>query len=46
MLVLAVVGLRLRVFARFDFDVPDALPDDLVGARAGRAPAGEEVRAA
>jgi amino acid adenylation domain-containing protein len=46
MLVLAIVGLRLRVFARFDFDVPDAVPDDLVGARARIAPAGEEVRAA
>ncbi|WP_432009095.1 amino acid adenylation domain-containing protein [Streptomyces bacillaris] len=31
MLGLVVVGLRLRVLARFDLDVPDALPDDLVG---------------
>lgn len=31
MLVLVAVGLRMRVLARFDVDVPDALPDDLVG---------------
>ncbi|MEU0148673.1 amino acid adenylation domain-containing protein [Streptomyces sp. NPDC006288] len=31
MLVLVVVGLRLPVLSRFDLDVPDALPDDLVG---------------
>ncbi|MFD8728289.1 amino acid adenylation domain-containing protein [Streptomyces sp. NPDC059611] len=31
MLALVVVGLRLPVLARFDLDVPDALPDDLVG---------------
>ncbi|MFW3474300.1 amino acid adenylation domain-containing protein [Streptomyces microflavus] len=31
MLGLVVVGLRLPVLARFDLDVPDALPDDLVG---------------
>ncbi len=33
MAVLTVVGLRLPVLARFDAEVPDALPDDLVGAR-------------
>ncbi|UCA48342.1 amino acid adenylation domain-containing protein [Streptomyces sp. WA6-1-16] len=31
MLALVVIGLRLPVLARFDLDVPDALPDDLVG---------------
>ncbi|MEV0007135.1 amino acid adenylation domain-containing protein [Streptomyces sp. NPDC047973] len=31
MLVLVAIGLRLPVLARFDLDVPDALPDDLVG---------------
>ncbi|WEH34008.1 amino acid adenylation domain-containing protein [Streptomyces sp. AM 4-1-1] len=31
MLVLVVVGLRLPVLAKFDENVPDALPDDLVG---------------
>lgn len=31
MLVLVAVGLRLPVLARFDQEVPDALPDDLVG---------------
>ncbi len=56
MLGLVVVGLRLRVLARFDLDVPDALPDDLVGiqererrvkaARAKKAKAAASVPAA
>ncbi|MEU6234108.1 amino acid adenylation domain-containing protein [Kitasatospora sp. NPDC047058] len=33
MLVLVAVGLRLPALARFDRDVPDAEPDDLVGLR-------------
>ncbi|WP_442906129.1 amino acid adenylation domain-containing protein [Kitasatospora sp. NBC_00458] len=33
MLVLVLVGLRLPALARFDRDVPDAEPDDLVGLR-------------
>ncbi len=31
MLALVAIGLRMPVLARFDLDVPDALPDDLVG---------------
>ncbi|HEX6597443.1 MAG TPA: amino acid adenylation domain-containing protein [Acidimicrobiales bacterium] len=31
MLVVTLVALRLRIFARFDAEAPDALPDDLVG---------------
>ncbi|WP_443045309.1 amino acid adenylation domain-containing protein [Streptomyces sp. NBC_00342] len=46
MLVLVAVGLRMRVLSRFDLDVPDALPDDLVGIqelerRMAGAPAGK-----
>ncbi|WP_433362638.1 non-ribosomal peptide synthetase/MFS transporter [Streptosporangium sp. CA-115845] len=34
--VIALVAMRVRVLARFDADVPDALPDDLVGFEALR----------
>ncbi|WP_103507882.1 non-ribosomal peptide synthetase/MFS transporter [Streptomyces sp. SM13] len=49
MLALVVIGLRLPVLARFDLDVPDALPDDLVGIqererRAREARQAEDVR--
>ncbi|WP_432921794.1 amino acid adenylation domain-containing protein [Microbispora sp. CA-135349] len=32
--VIALVGMRVRVLRRFDADVPDALPDDVVGYQA------------
>jgi hypothetical protein len=32
--VIALVALRVRVLRRFDTDVPDALPDDVVGYQA------------
>jgi hypothetical protein len=31
---LGLVSLRTRVLSRFDADVPDALPDDVVGLQA------------
>jgi hypothetical protein len=31
MLIVTLIALRYRVFARFDAEAPDALPDDLVG---------------
>ncbi len=34
MIVLVLVALRTRRLARFDIEVPDAVPDDVVGARA------------
>ncbi len=38
MLALVAIALRVRVLSRFDTDVPDSVPDDLLGAQAAHAP--------